>query len=94
MIRLWNCLIKMAEDRINKKVFIWSKLHSSPWAKELYSIFEEVDMLCIYRNNLCCNVNLIKNKPLLKFVWKYFVKTKIKNLYICISKRILALKYY
>ncbi len=36
---------------------MWSKLHDSPWAKMLSSIFEGVDMLYIYRNNLCCNVN-------------------------------------
>ena len=74
----------MAEDRINKKVFMWSKLYSSPWAKELHSIFEEVDMLYIYKNNLCCNVNFIKNKLLLKFEEKWFenvVKAKIKNIY-------------
>ena len=76
MIRLWSCLITMAEDRINKKVFIWSKLYS--WTKELHSFFEEVDMLHIYRNNLCCNVNSIKNKLLLKFEEKQFVNVLFK----------------
>lgn len=78
MIRLWNRLNKMAEDRINKKVFIWSKLHSSPWSKEMYSIFEEVDMVYIYRNNLCCSVNFIKDKLLLKFEEKWFENVLLK----------------
>lgn len=66
---LWNGLIKMAEDR---KISMWSKSHSSPGAKELYLIFEEVDMLYTYRNNLCCSVNSIKIKLSLKFEEKWF----------------------
>lgn len=54
MVQLWNCLIKMAEDRVYNRVFMWSKAHSSPWVKEIYSSFEEVNILYIYRNNLSC----------------------------------------
>ncbi len=83
MLRLWNRLIKMAEGRINKKVFMSSKWHDSPWTKELSSIFEEVDMLYIYRNNLCCNINSVKNKLLFKFeeTWSknVLLKPKLKT---------------
>ena len=62
MIRLWNRLIRMSDDGINKKVFLWSKVHGSPWAVELYSIFEELDLCYIYQNNLCCSLNIVKIK--------------------------------
>ena len=35
-------------------------------------------MLYIYRNNLCCNVNFIKNKLLLKFEEKWFENVLLK----------------
>ena len=38
MIRLWNRFIKMTENRINKKIFFFSKLQNSPRAAELISI--------------------------------------------------------
>ena len=34
MIRLWNRFINMSDDRINKKVFLWSKVQNSPWARD------------------------------------------------------------
>lgn len=78
MIRLWNRLIKMEEDRVNKRVFSWGKAHRSPWVKEIYSIFEEVDMLYIYRNNLSCNVNSLKHKLLMKYEEKWFENVLLK----------------
>lgn len=48
MIRLWNRLVNMSEDRINKKVFIWSKFNGSPRAKEIFTLFEEVGLQYIY----------------------------------------------
>ena len=44
----------------------------------IYSIFEKMDMVYIYRNNLCCNVNSIKNKLLLKFEEKWFENVLLK----------------
>ncbi len=83
MLRLWNRLIKMVESRINKKVFMSSKGHDSPWKKELSSIFEEVDVLYIYRSNLCCSINSIKNKFLFRFeeTWSknVLLKPKLKT---------------
>ena len=35
-------------------------------------------MVYIYRNNLCCNVNFIKNKLLLKFEEKWFENVLLK----------------
>ena len=34
MIRLWNRFINMSDDRINKKVFLWSEVQNSPWARD------------------------------------------------------------
>lgn len=48
MIRLWNRLVDLSEDRINMKVFIWSKFNGSPRAKEIFTLFEEVGLQYIY----------------------------------------------
>ncbi len=60
-----------------------SKLHDSPWAKELSSIFKEVDMLYVYRNDLCCNINSVKNNLLFQFeeTWSknVLLKPKLKT---------------
>ena len=43
MIRLWNRCVNMSDDRINKKVFLWSKVQNSPWAAEIHA--EEAEFL-------------------------------------------------
>ena len=43
MIRLWNRFINMSNDRINYKVFLWSKVQNSPWAAEIHA--EEAEFL-------------------------------------------------
>ncbi len=49
---------KIAEDSVNYKVFRWSKAHSFLWAKERYLLFQEVDIIYIYRYKFCWKVNL------------------------------------
>lgn len=51
---------------------MWNKTHSSLWAEELHSVCEEVDMLCIYRNHLCSNADIIKSQLTVTFKEKRF----------------------
>ncbi len=39
MLRLWNRLVKMSDQRITEKVFNWDILHGHPWADVLKSLF-------------------------------------------------------
>lgn len=56
MIRLWNRLLNIAEDKITQQGFLWSKLHNSLWTIELHSIMEDVGLQHVYRNNSRCNI--------------------------------------
>ena len=51
MIRMWNRLLNMSDNRVNKKVFLWSKLHKSPWVKEIHYIFGEADLQYEHRKS-------------------------------------------
>jgi len=43
MVRLWNRLVNLPENRITKKVFLWSK-KKSIWAAELQTIFADAQL--------------------------------------------------
>lgn len=79
MVRLWNRIIYMPDNRITKKVFLWSK-SNSPWAAELQATFNEAQLQYIFHNNLHCNIKDIQTKLLSKFKdkWKKEILTKPK----------------
>ena len=58
----------MSEDMVNKNVFIWSKLNGSPWAKDIFALFEEVGLQ--YSNNLTCSIASISEKLIALFETK------------------------
>ena len=64
IIYVWSHLIQNGiDDRMNKKLFMQSN-DTFPWSKELYMIFEELEILFIYRCNLCGTVNSISSRHL------------------------------
>ena len=55
MVRLFNRIVKMGENRLTKKVFLWDKQLNdsnqlSSWSSEIKSIFSDCNMLDIYEN--------------------------------------------
>lgn len=66
MIRLWNLIIYMSDNRITKKIFLWSK-SNSPWAAELRTVFSEAQLQYVFHNNLPCNIKVIQTKLLSTF---------------------------
>ena len=40
MFRVWNRFVNI--NKINKKVFLWSKVQNSSWAAEINAVFEDV----------------------------------------------------
>lgn len=84
-------MLQLQNYLINKKVFVWRKSCCSPWAKKLYNIFEEMETLYIYRSNLCFFYFIQSKLDQIKIIWKYLVKTIIKDM--CISNKGLALTH-
>lgn len=83
MVRLWNRLTQLPEERLTKKIFNWSRMQNHPWIRELSSIFSLGDLNMYFMNNLQCNINLIKMKLSTKYqeqwkveIWK---KPKLRN---------------
>ena len=57
MLRFWNRIQLMNDDRITKKIFIWEKnLLFKGWVREIKNVFSEVDMETIYENNECISL--------------------------------------
>lgn len=68
---IWIVKLTNQNDRRQFKesiyVGMWGKIHNPAWVQELFLNFEEIDMFCIYRNNL----NSMEDKRLLKFEEKW-----------------------
>lgn len=47
-IGLWNHMVNMAEDKITKQVFLWTKSHIPQWTIELHSIMKDARLQYIY----------------------------------------------
>ena len=61
MLRLWNRLISIDENRIVSKIFIWDKqLCNNNWSMEVKSICEEIDMIPNFENNGFINLEQAK----------------------------------
>ena len=60
MGRYWNRLVRLSDDGLTKKVFLWALgQRSKGWASEMREIFEKVNMLEIYDSlNECSTVRL------------------------------------
>lgn len=68
MNRLWNHLHKMAEERINRKGFMWNKSQSQV-STDKKSFTQSLTRLicCIYEENICVELcNSIKSKVLVR----------------------------
>ena len=52
MIRFWNRLVKLSDDRLTKKVFLWDleQKESGNWSSEIESIMDMCNMLGTFEN--------------------------------------------
>lgn len=62
MVRLWNRLVQLPEERLTKKIFNWDRAHNHPWSREISAIFSSSDLHICFINNLQCNVSTVKEK--------------------------------
>ena len=60
MLRYWNRLIKMNEDRLTKKLFLIDKqIAKNNWSEEVKCILVKAGKVDIFENNTICDLNEI-----------------------------------
>ena len=62
MIRFWNRIQGMSNDRLTKQIFNTQKdptYHINSWTNDIKSIFEQLNIINIFDNNLICNLQQI-----------------------------------
>ena len=78
IIRQWNRIIKMSDDRITKKIFIMDTIEQrSNWSICVNNILDELNMSDKYENRETCNIDYIVTK--LNNVYKQSWLDKIVN---------------
>ena len=77
MLRYWNRLICLEDDRITKKIFCADYENNGKWCKVIKAIFRELECLDIYNQKHKCDLQWCEEKLLEKFATKW--KTDIKN---------------
>ena len=57
MLRFWNRLIKMNDNLITKRIFLWFYDRSdNNWCYDISRIANELDMFHVYNNKLLFNI--------------------------------------
>ncbi len=60
MIRLWNRLINMDENRLTKRVFKWDYIIFKNWCFEVKEIFFSIQLQRVYGDMNECSLNTIE----------------------------------
>ena len=55
MLRLWNRLLIIDDNRITKKIFLWSLRDENMWAREIKNVFEMLDLSICYESVSMCD---------------------------------------
>ena len=80
IVRLWNRLLLMNDDRLTKKIFLWDYSQSNGWCKEISKIFNEMDMGDKFSEKQFCDLRAVKSKTidLMARQWKFELQQKPK----------------
>ena len=63
MIRIWNRMILMDDDRVNKTIFLYDyNLKSRNWSSNICEVFREINMENCFNNLQVCNLHAAKEK--------------------------------
>jgi hypothetical protein len=83
MVRLWNCLVSLPEERLTRNIFNWDRAKHHPWSGEVSIILSVSDLHLMYHNNRQCNIKVVRQRLLSKYedqwkqdIWK---KPKLRN---------------
>ena len=72
MVRLWNRLVSMREDRLTKKVFNWDYKHDKEWSSETKLIFDKIGLAELYDSKSMCDRSI---KPVINTVHEKLSET-------------------
>ena len=75
MMRLWNRLVKLPENRRTHKVFKWSFIRNSAWCKDIQEVLSKCNMLDLYRN--ICTGKLSDVKDILLQAQQREIQTEV-----------------
>ena len=80
IIRFWNKMILMGNDRITKKIFNWDYDKPSGWCSEVKTIFNSLGLSNYHSDQIVCDLRIIKNKVREKMAneWRAEVDSKPK----------------
>jgi hypothetical protein len=81
MIRLWNRLMKLDQNRITRIVFDWDhELCHNNWSSEVKTLFSESGKIDVFNDKLQCNLNEMQNylDEKMQTEWSEYVKEKPK----------------
>ena len=79
ILRLWNRLIGMPNDRVTKKIFNWDfENDRNGWCGDVKTILSLLDMSDVYQNQQPCNLNLALSKleSICQLQWKQTLDLK------------------
>ena len=82
MIKLWNKLIDLDDQRVIKKVFLWDYRNPGiSWCSDMKMLFRDIDYMLYYQNFVKCNIVNMKRLLLNAFMEKWRLDcTKVNKL--------------
>ena len=62
LIRLWNRLLLMKDDRLTKKIFMWDYKQKNGWCSEISKIFHKLNLGQKFKDKQFCDLRVISKK--------------------------------
>ncbi len=79
MLRFWNSLMQMSDNRLTKQVFVWEYCNGNKiWCSDVLQVFQILDAEFNYENFMKCDLKLAEQqlRNLKNNVWKTSVPRK------------------
>ena len=97
MLRLWNRLVKLENNRLTKKIFLWEySIGRNNWTCNLKTIFNEIENTNCFDNIMICDLRRAKEKLLERStnIWSESILNKPKlRTYILFKQNVYTEKY-
>lgn len=73
MVRYWNRLMKMPDDRLCKQVFLWDYNRcNNNWSSDLKSVMNDIGLNHQFSNKLVCDLNTVNDSLVEKYAHEWF----------------------
>lgn len=76
MLKRWNRVIQMDDDRLTKKVFLWSYRNNSSWCSQVKEILYKLDLCSCFDFIRICDINEVKSKLFKYYEDEWKLKTR------------------